>query len=225
MSDYGYNKVTYSLLTDHPSLMLPKLHGLANSYPEDWMKHYIANDYLDIDAVVVKCKKVRTPFFWKDLKNDKTIKQASLDILDMGADAGLNDGIGIPLLGLGSEISGVGLARSTADKDHGKDYTALAETNLISNFFHQKFRTLLMKKHLYEVSEKQCDILSWAAEGKTDDEIAILMNISRHTVRFHWSRIFTTLETNGRIPSITKAITLGIIEPRFVIYDRNSVSC
>ena len=225
MLGYGFDKVTYSLLTDHPSLMLPKQHGLATSYPEDWMKHYVANNYIEDDAVVIACKKMKTPFFWKDLFKDKAMSDKSLSILDMGQEAGLYDGMAIPLMGLGSEVTGVGLARTTADKTHGHDFKVMAETSLLSNFFHQKFRQLLIDKHCYQVSEREMDILSWAAEGKTDDEIAMLMNITRHTVRFHWSRIFSKLETNGRIPSITKSIALGLIEPRLVINTSNSSSC
>lgn len=225
MLDYGFDKVTYSLLTDHPSLMLPKMHGLATSYPEEWMKHYVANDYLDIDAVVIGCKKIRTPFFWKDLEKDKTMSEESLSVLNMGAEAGVKDGIAIPLLGLGSELTAIGLARSNEEKSNDRDYKTLAETNLISNFFHQKFRSLLIDKHQYYISDKERDILSWAAEGKTDQEIAVLMNIGHRTVRFHWSRIFTKLETNGRIPSVTKSIALGLIEPRFVIGNAKFDSC
>ena len=35
MKAYGYDRVVYSLLTDHPSLNLPRQHGFASSYPED----------------------------------------------------------------------------------------------------------------------------------------------------------------------------------------------
>ena len=33
MRAHGYDRIAYSLVTDHPSLGLPKQHGLATSYP------------------------------------------------------------------------------------------------------------------------------------------------------------------------------------------------
>ena len=38
MRHHGYDRIAYSLVNDHPSLGLPSQHGLATSYPEDWMK-------------------------------------------------------------------------------------------------------------------------------------------------------------------------------------------
>ncbi len=87
MSGYGYKKVAYSLITDHPSLSLPKQHGLATSYPEDWMKHYANENYLDDDAVVAGIMHYKTPFFWSDLENIPSINKKSLEILRQGNDA------------------------------------------------------------------------------------------------------------------------------------------
>ena len=41
--DFGYDTIVYSLMTDHPSLGLERMHGLEVSYPADWMNHYLAN--------------------------------------------------------------------------------------------------------------------------------------------------------------------------------------
>lgn len=63
MKKYGYDRVAYSLVTDHPSLNLPRQHGLATSYPEDWMKFYREKNYMTIDPVTRRCLDSRKPFF------------------------------------------------------------------------------------------------------------------------------------------------------------------
>lgn len=51
MRQHGYDRIAYSLVNDHPSLGLSSKHGLATSYPEDWMKHYAAHKFSLIDPV------------------------------------------------------------------------------------------------------------------------------------------------------------------------------
>jgi|GEM_PF-426810 len=211
MAKHGYDKVTYSLLTDHPSLSLQRMHGLATSYPEDWMKHYRANNYIDIDPVVSGILKSRVPFFWNDLRKNPDHTPEALSILDKGHDAGVKDGIGIPLFGSTGEIVGVGLARSEVEK--GQDYQFLASAYLLSTYFHEKYRSFLQAAVTAQVSQKQCDIISWAAEGKTDEEIGVIMNLSPHTIRWHWKRIFVNLGARGRTYAIAKAISLGLVLP------------
>ena len=45
MRERGYDRIAYSLVNDHPSLGLLSQHGLATSYPEDWMKHYAKHNF------------------------------------------------------------------------------------------------------------------------------------------------------------------------------------
>lgn len=212
----GYTRVAYSLITDHPSLNLPKQHGLATSYPEDWIKYYTEQDYLPDDAVVVQMNKSRTPFFWKDLEEDPNMPQRSLDILRQGGEAGVKDGIGIPLYGAASEMVGVGIAREDEDANAQNDYEFMSKAYLLSVFFHETFRSLILKPSKVTLSPREKEILSWASEGKTDDVIATICSISINTVRFHWKNIFKKLNVCSRIYAVTKAIRLELIIPEVI---------
>ena len=214
MSNYGYERVAYSLITDHPSLSLPKQHGLATSYPAHWMKHYNENKYLARDPVVIGILKSRVPFFWDDLRKDKDIPESSLKILDQGSESGVKDGIAIPLFGVTGEVVGLGLARKEGEK--GRDYDLLASVHLLSTYFHEKYRSLITNPVVSKITIRERDILSWATEGKTDEEIAQILNISANTVRWHWKKIFVKLETHGRLYSITKAIMTGLVTPNYI---------
>jgi DNA-binding CsgD family transcriptional regulator len=72
---------------------------------------------------------------------------------------------------------------------------------------------LYIKSARAALSTRQHDILSWGAEGKTDDEISMILHITTRTVRFHWTNIFKKLEANGRTYAITKALRQHIIAP------------
>lgn len=218
MEGHGYSQVAYSLVTDHISLGLSKMHGLATSYPEDWMKYYTEKEYLPDDPVVIKVKESFAPFFWEDLEKDPTMSEYSLDILKQGAEAGVRDGIAIPLYGVHNEIAGVGLARKEVDK--GRDYQFLAGAQLLATHFHEKFRhiTRAQQNDVYApLSKRETDVLSWAAEGKGNSEIGDILGISTETVKTHMKHCYKKLNANSRAYAITKAILLGLIMPQNIM--------
>jgi Autoinducer binding domain len=79
-------------------------HGLATSYPEDWMKHYAKHNFSSIDPVTRQVLTKRTPFFWSDVTSRLDRLSDPHRMMDQAADAGLGDGIGISLRGDGPEL-------------------------------------------------------------------------------------------------------------------------
>lgn len=218
LNRYGYDRIAYTLCTDHPSLKLPKQHGLATSYPDDWMKYYVEKDYINVDPVIRELMASRKPFFWDDVTARDDTPRDSVLLMNEAADAKVRDGIGISLVGRKGEIVGVGIARSDGYK--GRDFEFLAAANLLSVYFHETFRSMIEEPVRVTLTEREKEILCWAAEGKIDEDIATLLNISTNTVRYHWKNIFIKLEANGKIYAITKAIRLELIFPNVITYQK-----
>jgi DNA-binding CsgD family transcriptional regulator len=219
MRQQGYDRIAYSLVNDHPSLGLSSKHGLATSYPEDWMKHYAAHNFSLIDPVTQRVLTKRTPFFWSETTDRLDRLSASLRMMNEAADAGLGDGVGISLRGDGPELVGVGIARSSlpeSQRNKPQDYNFLGGAYLLSTCLHETYRDLTIKSARAALSAREHDVLSWGAEGKTDEEISMILNIAFSTVRFHWQNIFKKLAANGRTYAITKALRQQIITPASV---------
>lgn len=64
-----------------------------------------------------------------------------------------------------------------------------------------------------ELSEREITALMWTARGKTSDDIAVVMNISKRTVDFHLNNARTKLGATNRIEAAVKAAMDGLIEP------------
>ena len=62
------------------------------------------------------------------------------------------------------------------------------------------------------LTEREKMILGWAAIGKTDYEIAQLLNISKHTVNMHMRHIYAKIEANNRILAVVKALVTGLVD-------------
>ena len=69
--------------------------------------------------------------------------------------------------------------------------------------------------HLMEDDQKltprELDCLHWFAEGKTSQEIGIILGISARTVNMHANSIIQKMDASNRINAVAKAIRLGLI--------------
>lgn len=222
MGEYGYDNNVYTLMTDYSSIGEKAYHGLATTYPKDWLDYYNANNYQRVDAVWERLLNRPTPFFWNDVvqqvQRDPSLSpdrvKRSLKVMNEAADAGVADGIGISYLNPLGEIAGIGLSRNRREKS--QSYEELAQIYLISTLFHERFLSFYEKNTIPKLSPREREVLLWATENKSDPDIATILNVTLPTIRFHWKNIFRKLGVNGRWLAIIKAIRFQIITPQLI---------
>lgn len=222
LGQLGYTRNVYTLMNDHHSIGQKAYHGLASTFPEDWLSYYNRNKYQEIDGVWHRLLASNTPFFWKncieDLMRNPKLPEKKIKgmkkVMNLAEDAGVADGIGISFISPLGEISGFGLSRNKAEKDHS--YEELGQIYLLAAVFNEKFLSYYNHHSPPQLSQRQLEILSWAAENKSDSDIADIMGISIPTVRHHWKIIFKKLGTNGRVLAVTKAMHARLISPQFI---------
>jgi DNA-binding CsgD family transcriptional regulator len=61
------------------------------------------------------------------------------------------------------------------------------------------------------LSERQKEILHWINEGKTNWEIAKILDMTEKNVKYHIEQIFSKLNVTSRNKAVAKAMLLGII--------------
>ncbi len=61
------------------------------------------------------------------------------------------------------------------------------------------------------LSGRELDCLRWAAEGKSSDEIAVILDISAHTVVSYLKNALRKLDAVNRMQAIARACRLGLI--------------
>lgn len=217
LQSLGFDRVIYSLITDHPSLNQKAGHGLQRNYPEDWMKYYAANGYEKKDPVPRYAFKTARPFTWGWLTDSVPLTDEEKRVMNEAAESKLLDGVGIPIYGPNGEIAGVGLANAHGDVKPDKNKLALLKA-MASQFHIAYSEKCIEQTSCKEVrlSRREREILLWMAEGKSDQTIADMLNISYPTVRFHIGNIYRKLDANERIFAVVKALRNGLITPSFV---------
>jgi len=74
-------------------------------------------------------------------------------------------------------------------------------------------RTGLWPKHLLPLNEREAEVLTWVARGKTSLEIAQIIGLTKRTVDFHTDNARTKLNAKTRTEAVIKAARGRIIEP------------
>ena len=63
------------------------------------------------------------------------------------------------------------------------------------------------------MTDRERDVLSWAARGKSVLDTADILILSEDTVKTHIRNALTKLGANNKTHGVTKAIYLGLISP------------
>lgn len=63
-----------------------------------------------------------------------------------------------------------------------------------------------------ELSAREQEVLRWATAGKSNWEVAQILNISERTVKFHLKNIYRKLEVNNKSHAVAEAMRLGAVD-------------
>ena len=159
--------------------------------PGDWKAEYFKKGYCDHDPILLFALGNLWPERWSNIirRFDLTAKQQI--VMNVSKDAGLGDGVIIPVHGPGGEFGVLSLSHSETD-EQAKQNVELDETVL--HMFTLQFHTRI--RELYEpafaeppanLTSREIDVLFWTAEGKSTWEISQILAISESTVNFHIS--------------------------------------
>ncbi|MCO6188046.1 LuxR family transcriptional regulator [Rhizobium sp. L1K21] len=215
----GYDTAVFSLLSDHDSIGLKRLHGFLTDYPEDWIKHYHQNDCHEVDPVYQLGLSKPGAFFWSDAIDELSrvprfggdVREDWHQLMREAEDAGVADGLTVSIFNASGEVAGFGISRKQTVGKGNIEH--LAEVFLLSSVFYDKFLSFYQTAPVPHLTEREKDVLSWSASGKTDWEIAEITAISTATVRFHWNNIFQKLGVNNKTAATVMAIRRKLIIP------------
>ena len=213
VKQHGLDRMIFCLQTAHDHIDMKPGVGVIQNYPEDWMKHYFEKGYDRLDPVITYCQSKMATFTWAEIPERMNMTRQQFQCLNMGIEAGLYNGTCTPLWGPNS-FAGIGLA--SAEKVDSFD----GNLDLITaycNHFYIAFQRINRKKDFPErqvyLTHREQEVLTWAAAGKTDPEIAIILNLSEDTVDSYFRTAFKKLNANTRVMAVSKALSYGLIRP------------
>jgi LuxR family quorum sensing-dependent transcriptional regulator len=181
---------------------------LLHEWPIGWSERYFSNGYLFVDPAVRRVISDTRPFLWSELDRLCKDNPAAKRVMNEAGDFQLKSGFTVPLVTLDGKVAGLSLAGERLDMPpHGRGMMTLLATYAIA-------RTLRLRdvgsSHV-NLSVRERDALQWAAEGKTEWEIGMILGVSEHTAEKFLRTARAKLGAANRTHAVAEAIRLGLI--------------
>jgi LuxR family transcriptional regulator, quorum-sensing system regulator BjaR1 len=183
---------------------------ILRHWPTDWLDRYMSRNYLAIDPVVKRLKADIAPFAWHELAALCQDSPEAQRLMNERCEFKLKSGFTVPLITLDQEIAGFSLAGEHVHlpNDSRGMFSLVATYALV--------RTIMLREKLpttsnVALSERERDALRWAAEGKSEWEIGVILGVSEHTAEKFLRSARVKLGGSNRTHAVAEAIRLGLI--------------
>jgi DNA-binding CsgD family transcriptional regulator len=158
------------------------------------------------------------PFVWSRLQT-KNLSDASTLIFNEAREFGLQDGISVPIRGLGDTFS---LFSAVADGTQAEQAEALQRQAqsiaYMAVLMHERTVHLIgangtLDETAPHLTPREREVLKWVASGKTSSDIADILKIAETTVNTHVESASLKLNATTRAHAAVLAILAGIVDP------------
>ena len=170
--------------------------------------------------VARRCAKRSAPFLWSansrsDAWGGQTFEPGQRQMLDHYGQTVIG-GLAVPVRHAGGRIGYVSWMTTDRRLLQQRYADTLSASYLLSHAFIDQLDRFappvpnqVTEQSLLTVREIEC--LQWAARGKTEEEIAIIIGRSRETVHFHLRNVVNKLDANNRTHAAVIACHRGLI--------------
>lgn len=214
--DFGFDKYAYCALTGHDRYDAGNnpAPAVAHNFPASWIDHYFGHNYQTKDPVVLLAPEMERPFLWRSLGDAYKLDRAQAILMQEAREAGLKDGVGVPLHGPRGDVCLVTFAAGDGHPDPDVFLTTLA---VLSAQFHHAYteigRAEIDPRSIPVLSQRERECLLWIATGKSARGVGAVLKISENTVNYHLRKAFRKLGSKNRVLAVVKAIRYGLIAP------------
>ncbi len=209
----GFDHLTYAIFNSPNVKVRDPL--VACSYQREWLDYYFSEDCINCDPIVRAAQTSHRPYSWESLKKNKTEQAFMQHAQDFGIS---NRGMTIPIRRVNNELALVSIC-ANANRRQWTDLMnySVPVVRFIADYCHdtfmQKFTEAAGQGEDVKLTTRERECLLWTARGKSNWEIANILNIAERTVTFHIGNACTKLGVNGRFQATVKAIAHHMIYP------------
>jgi DNA-binding CsgD family transcriptional regulator len=160
---------------------------LQLTYSDDWNKNYREKGYVHIDPVVKKGMTALLPFDWMSTKtNDGTVLRF---LGDAESHKVGNHGLTVPIRDEQYKVDALfSVSKLTSEQSWRKLRKEIAKDVVVfAHYIHAKQieQANSSKNYDFQLSKRELEVIAWASEGKSYDDIASILSISVSTVQAH----------------------------------------
>jgi LuxR family transcriptional regulator len=203
----GFEYVAYGFQSPLP-FTKPKITQL-NNYPRLWQEHYSQAGYLQIDPTVAHARQSRAPLIWSDqiFTNTQNLwNEAKTYGLKVGwAQSNLDD------LGAGSMVTFARSCQSLTTQELDIKQLKMKWLAQVAHFTLSRFFRSHGTIEKQILSNREIEVLKWSADGKSAQDIADILNLSKNTIDFHIKNSVTKLQVPNKTAAVVRAALSGLL--------------
>lgn len=193
--------LTRELGFDYYHVVTVRHPGLGNAIfsnaPAEWLNKYWKERFDTIDPVLTRARELMAPFVFDFEHEGKLARGPHQTFYSSADEAGIRAGICMPVMAPFSNLFTLSLFTGDVMLPHKYRLQPVLSANAVALLHRcvEAAEAASIRSPAIELTARQSMVLKWAAEGKTTQEIALLENMTHHTVNFHMKNIRRKLRT------------------------------
>lgn len=178
---------------------------VANGWPPGWLERYREGRFFFDDPVSKAAFVSAGPYTWRAARERNETTSRTMQIEGEAREFGMVDGIAIPLFDPENWQAIVSLA-AEVPIDVPRRVIVLLQG--VAPLVHGQLSNLLTGEapKVPRLTQREAEILTWAAHGKSAWDTGQILSISENTVRFHLKQIRHKLNSSSLTHSVAIAV-------------------
>lgn len=186
---------------------------VRTTYPDAWVSRYLLHGYVHVDPIIREGFSRRLPFDWREIDTDPTAHDFLSDAAAFGVGP---SGYSIPISDRARRRAILSINSDLIDHAWERLVTSnQAAWAEFAHMIHQKavFELYGKSDPVPALSPREIECLCWTALGKDQKDIALILQLSEHTVRDYLKSARLKLGCATLSAAATRAIHLRLIDP------------
>lgn len=230
IENYGFSAFTF-IDAGQPHLDRPYYVTTASAA---WVDEYTTNNFVQVDPCLIKVRRTNTPFTWSAVELPASVgrrKPGAVKTMEAARDHGFTEGLVIPFHF--RDNRGFIFSSSTVFfwKDAVSRFNFLLgshrhEIHLLMIYWIQRAIDVVAAEHRQGspffrppeddarpgLTDREREVMAWAARGKTIVDTAEILKISDETVETHIRNAMRKLNATNKTHAVAKCIGIGLID-------------
>jgi LuxR family quorum sensing-dependent transcriptional regulator len=178
---------------------------VARRWPSEWFQIYAQNSYVHVDPVIRHVRRTAMPFEWSEVRFDPEREPRAAELMQRRRDFGFGGALVVPVPGPAGGMACVSMSApklmlTPRDRRplHLMAYYAFERLTCI--------RAPRVWSKRPSLTDREREVLTWAAMGKSAWEIGEILSIAERTVNEHAQTTFQKLGAANRTHAVALAM-------------------
>jgi LuxR family quorum sensing-dependent transcriptional regulator len=178
---------------------------LGRRWPKEWFQIYAQRGYVHVDPVIRHLRRTPMPFEWSEVRFDPEREPRAAELMGRRKDFGFDGALVVPIPGPAGSMACVSMgARKLILTPRDR-----RPLHLMAYYAFERvagFRQAQLPARRRSLTDREREVLSWAAVGKSAWEISEILSIAERTVNEHAQTAFRKLGAANRTHAVALAI-------------------